>query len=158
MDYYLNIGANLGDRNASIEHAIATLRKLGTVRAVSLAMESEPWGFASPHRFLNVAVWLQSQLTPQAMLQAIKAIERSMGSTQHRTAQGGYADRTIDIDIVAAGELTISTPTLQIPHPRLPEREFYLRPMAQIAPLWHHPITGKTCLQMLAELQANSKA
>ena len=155
MKYYLNIGSNLGDRQAVIKQAIGRLAALGSVEAVSSSIETPAWGFVSQHEFLNVGLVLESHSEPLALLHAIHSIERGLGSSSHRTPEGGYAARLVDIDVVAIDGLTLSTSELTVPHPHLPEREFYLAPMAQIAPHWQHPTLHLTAAQMLSALRRN---
>lgn len=155
MKYYLNIGSNLGDRQAVIKQAIGRLAALGSVETVSSSIETPAWGFVSQHEFLNVGLVLESHSEPLALLHAIHSIERGLGSSSHRTPEGGYADRLVDIDVVAIDGLTLSTSELTVPHPHLPEREFYLAPMAQIAPHWQHPTLHLTAAQMLSALRRN---
>ena len=155
MKYYLNIGSNLGDRQAVIKQAIGRLAALGSVEAVSSSIETPAWGFVSQHEFLNVGLVLESHSEPLALLHAIHSIERGLGSSSHRTPEGGYADRLVDIDVVAIDGLTLSTSELTVPHPQLPEREVYLAPMAQIAPHWQHPTLHLTAAQMLSALRRN---
>lgn len=155
MKYYLNIGSNLGDRQAVIKQAIGRLAALGSVEAVSSSIETPAWGFVSQHEFLNVGLVLESHSEPLALLHTIHSIERGLGSSSHRTPEGGYADRLVDIDVVAIDGLTLSTSELTVPHPHLPEREFYLAPMAQIAPHWQHPTLHLTAAQMLSALRRN---
>ena len=88
------------------------------------------------------------------MLDRIHDIERRLGSASHRDAQGGYIDRLVDIDIVAIDDLVIDTPVLQVPHPHLPERDFFLRPMMQLAPDWRHPVNGLTAAEMLEKMSS----
>ena len=151
MNYYLNIGSNMGDRRDNLYRAVGFLAA-DTGCAVSSIVESEPWGFESDNRFMNVGVWLCSDLEPQEMLERIHDIEHRLGSSSHRDEHGGYIDRLVDIDIVAIDDLVIDTPTLQVPHPHLPDRDFFLKPMIQLAPDWHHPLTGLTAAQMLEAL------
>ena len=153
MIYYLNIGTNLGDRHANIAAAVAALeqRTRASVR-ISDAVETPAWGFSSPNDFLNVGVSLKSHIRPLDMLTLLKDIERTMGSSIHRDAAGNYADRIIDIDIVAIDEMVVDEPTLQVPHRHLAQREFFLRPMAQLAPHWMHPLLHKSATQLLADL------
>ena len=155
MIYYLNIGTNLGDRHANIAAAVAALeqRTRGAVH-VSDAVETPAWGFSSPNDFLNVGVSLKSHIRPLDMLTLLKDIERTMGSSIHRDAAGNYADRIIDIDIVAIDEMVVDEPTLQVPHRHLAQREFFLRPMAQLAPHWMHPLLHKSATQLLTDLTA----
>lgn len=152
MEYYLNIGSNIGDRRDNLYRAVAFLVAGNNSAAVSSIVQSEPWGFESENSFLNLGMKLSSDIAPMEMLDRIHDIERRMGSASHRDAQGGYIDRLVDIDIVAIDDLVIDTPVLQVPHPHLPERDFFLLPMMQLAPEWQHPVTGLTAAQMLEEL------
>lgn len=133
MRYYLNIGTNLGDRNENLRRAIEALTGDTTDWVVSPVVESEPWGFESENRFLNIGLALDSDLEPLAMLDHIHDIEHQLGSAAHRDAQGGYVDRLVDIDIMAIDDaqgcsVTIDLPTLQVPHPHLHDRDFFLKP------------------------------
>ena len=152
MIYYLNIGSNMGDRRDNLYRAVVALAAQTLECAVSSIVESEPWGFESENRFMNLGVSFNSDIEPQEMLDRIHDIERSLGSASHRDADGGYIDRLVDIDIVAIDDLVIDTPTLQVPHPHLPERDFFLIPMQQLAPDWRHPVTGLTATEMLENL------
>ena len=152
MIYYLNIGSNIGDRRDNLYRAVVALAAQTQECAVSSIVESEPWGFESENRFMNLGVSFNSDIEPQEMLDRIHDIERSLGSASHRDADGGYIDRLVDIDIVAIDDLVIDTPTLQVPHPHLPERDFFLIPMQQLAPDWRHPVTGLTATEMLENL------
>ena len=139
MRYYLNIGTNLGDRSENLRRAIEALTGDTTGRVVSPVVESEPWGFESENRFLNIGLALDSDMEPLAMLDRIHDIERQLGSAAHRNAQGGYVDRLVDIDIMAIDDahgrpLTIDLPTLQVPHPHLRDREFFWQPYLFLRP------------------------
>ena len=152
MDYYLNIGSNMGDRRDNLYRAVVALAAGRKYYAVSSIVESEPWGFESENGFLNVGVKLSSRMEPHKMLVRIHRIEWRLGSASHRDSQGHYIDRLVDIDIMAIGDMVINTPSLQVPHPHLPEREFFLQPMAELAPGWRHPVTGLTASEMLDAL------
>ena len=152
MIYYLNIGSNMGDRRDNLYRAVVAIAAITGECAVSSIVESEPWGFESDNRFMNLGVSFDSDIEPQEMLDRIHDIERSLGSASHRDDDGGYIDRLVDIDIVAIDDLVIDTPTLQVPHPHLPDRDFFLLPMTQLAPDWRHPITHLTPAQMLENL------
>ncbi|MBR6283053.1 MAG: 2-amino-4-hydroxy-6-hydroxymethyldihydropteridine diphosphokinase [Muribaculaceae bacterium] len=137
MRYYLNIGTNLGDRRANLWRAVAALCEGAGGGRVSQVMESEPWGFDSANAFLNVGVAIDSTLEPHAMLNWLHRLERELGSTSHRKADGTYADRVIDIDIMAIDDdhgqpVTIHTHTLTVPHPHLHDRDFFLIPYHQL--------------------------
>ena len=155
MVYYLNIGSNMGDRRDNLYRAVVALSAGTSGSVTSHIIESEPWGFDSDNHFMNIGLWLNCDLEPREMLEHIHEIERRLGSASHRDVEGHYIDRLVDIDIVAIGDMVIDTPTLQVPHPHLPEREFFLRPMMELAPNWRHPITGLTASQMLDALIAH---
>ena len=152
MKYYLNIGTNMGELRDNLYRAVVALAASTGSCAVSSVVESEPWGFESEHRFLNIGVSLDSPMPPMQMLERIHEIERHLGSAAHRDSEGRYIDRLVDIDIVAIDDLVIDTPTLQVPHPHLAERDFFLKPMVELAPAWRHPVTGLTASQMLEML------
>ncbi len=153
MIYYLNIGSNIGDRRDNLYRAVVAIEAGATTCAMSSIVESEPWGYKSENRFLNIGVSIESTMTPHGMLRHLQAIERRLGSASHRDEHGNYADRLVDIDIVAIEDKVINTPTLQVPHPHLAERDFFLRPMAELAPHWQHPVTGLTAAQMMEQIK-----
>lgn len=151
MEYHLNAGSNIGDRRANLARAVELLCGICGARevAVSEVVESEPWGYDSVNTFANVGINLTTALTPRELLDACQAVERQMGSLCHRDAHGNYADRVIDIDIIAAGDWILNTPRLAIPHPRMHLRRFVLEPMAQLMPSWRHPVSALTPQMML---------
>ena len=129
---YLSLGSNLGDRHATMRRAIDMLNAgAGTVDRQSSPIETEPWGFESPNRFLNMCVRLTTTLTPEQLLLATQAIERQLGRTM-KSDSGQYHDRPIDIDILTYDDLHIATPTLTIPHPLMHERDFVMIPLREI--------------------------
>ncbi len=135
---YLGIGTNLGDKATHIRRAVELIgQRVGTVLAVSSFYQSEPWGFVSDNRFLNVAVQVATSLSPMELLRETQSIEKLMGRTEKTTST--YADRIIDIDILFYGQMVLDTETLKIPHPLLPERDFVVIPLAEIAPQLIHP-------------------
>lgn len=149
---YLSLGSNLGDRLRLIQEAVAALTvEAGSVTALSSLYETEPWGFSSPHRFLNVALALETTLSPETLLAVTQHIERDLGRT-HKSVDGRYADRTIDIDLLFVGDAVLDTPALTLPHPRLHLRRFVLEPLCEIAPDLCHPLLRKSVSQLLAEL------
>lgn len=129
---YLALGANIGDRRATTLRAIARINELiGTVERQSALYETEPWGFASPHRFLNACVRVSTTLTPRQLLTATQQIERALGRTA-KSAGGVYHDRVIDIDILLYDDLRVDEPDLKIPHPLMTERDFVMIPLREI--------------------------
>lgn len=147
---YLNIGSNIGDREAHLERAVAAVEKLlGSKCRRSRVVESEAWGYHSENKFLNVGVAVATELSPEEVMKALQMAERDCGATAHRDENGGYVDRNVDIDFIALDDLVWESPALILPHPRMHLRAFVLEPLAELAPEWRHPLTGLTALQML---------
>ncbi len=139
QDVYFSLGSNLGDRQARIEEALRRLDKaLGRpYEALSSIIETPAWGFDGPP-FLNCVVRYRSARRPETLLHICKRIERAMGrrGAPEYDAEGRriYRDRPIDIDILLYGDLTVDTPELKIPHPLMRQRDFIMRPLAEIFP------------------------
>ncbi len=153
----INIGSNLGNRRLNLAKAVgAVINRFGNYVA-SHIVESEPWGYDSPHPFLNMCVMFLTDLEPEALLDELQTMERTISSASHRNADGSYADRLIDIDLIDYDRQKISTPRLTLPHPRLAERRFFLEPLAEIAPGYTHPESGLTAQEMLAILAEKEK-
>lgn len=152
MYVFINIGSNKGDRRLNLSRAMRGVGHEFGLFEMSHAIESEPWGFESNARFLNVGIMFQTDLQPLEVLDILQGIEKSISPDSHRDSKGKYIDRVIDIDIVAIDEQVIDDERLKVPHPCLAERRFFLEPMNEIAPDWRHPVTGKNAAEMLAEL------
>lgn len=155
MYVFVNIGSNVGDRRMNLSRALRAIVAEYGMFEVSHSIESEPWGFASKRKFLNMGLMFQTDENPQDVLTKLQSIEKSICDKSHRDDEGNYIDRIIDIDIVAIDNLVIDTPELKVPHPHLPNRKFFLHPMNEIAPDWKHPINGKTAAEMLIELSVD---
>ena len=150
---YLGLGTNLGDRQENLTRAIEALSlALGTCKAQSSFMETEPWGFESDNGFLNCVVAFDTELTPTELLDTTERIERELGHTVKSTG-GNYHDRLIDIDILLYGNTVIESERLTIPHPLMHLRDFVLAPLAEIAPDTVHPTLGKNIAELLAEIR-----
>lgn len=129
---YLSLGSNLGDRHATMQSAILLLGKqAGTVDRMSSAIETEPWGFESANKFLNMCVRITTPLSPEQLLVITKDIEQQLGRTT-KSVNGQYHDRPIDIDILTYDDLHINTPSLTLPHPHMHERDFVMIPLREI--------------------------
>lgn len=152
MHYFLNIGSNLGNVRLNISRALRALEEKYGYFETSRIVESRPWGFISPNTFANIAVMVVTDRSCAEVLSDIKEIEGRLSPMPHRDDRGGYVDRVIDIDIMAADDTVIDTEELTVPHPHLAERHFFLEPFDELAPLWRHPVTGLTCAEMLAQL------
>lgn len=147
---YIALGANLGERERALRSAIAALRQLGTVEAVSSLYETAPVGPVAQPDFLNAVVALKTALPPQELMAALLRIEQQHG--RDRSASVPKGPRTLDLDLLSHGDVAMETSALTLPHPAMTERRFVLAPLAEIAPAWRHPVSSKTSAQLLAEL------
>ena len=129
---YLSLGSNLGDRKQLLHTAINEIaERVGRVEAISSCIETEPVGFDSVHLFLNMAVRVTTELNPYELLKVLKQLERDLGRTR-KSHDGVHYDRTIDIDILLYDNLEVNSEELQIPHPRMWERDFVIRSLKEI--------------------------
>jgi len=142
----IGLGSNLGDRLCNLRQAVERLRKHGTVLATSFVYETQPFGVTDQPRFLNAALILEYEGSPQFLLSTLKTIEKGMG----RKERDKWGPREIDLDILMIPDLVYEDEGLKIPHPGLPERAFVLVPLAEIAPDWIHPVL-KVEVRILAE-------
>lgn len=129
---YLSLGSNLGDRRQLLHTAINEIaERVGRVEAISSCIETEPVGFDSVHLFLNMAVRVRTELNPYELLKVLKQLECDLGRTR-KSHDGVHYDRTIDIDILLYDNWEVNSEELQIPHPRMWERDFVMRPLKEI--------------------------
>lgn len=145
---YVGLGSNLGDREKLIRDAA----ELIGARRLSSLIETEPWGYENQPPFLNAAAELDTALTPRQLLDHLLDVERRLGRERigHR-----WGPRTIDLDLLLYGDEVVDEPGLVVPHPRLLEREFALRPLAELVPARIIPGSG-TVQDALAGLQSES--
>jgi len=132
MKAYIGLGSNLGDREQNLHKAIALMgESAGAVLAVSSFYYSEPHGFISDNYFVNAAFLLETQLSPIHLLHALQDIEKQMGRTT-KSIGGNYTDRIIDLDILTYENEILDMPELTLPHPRIMERDFVLKPLREL--------------------------
>ncbi|MGL5317891.1 MAG: 2-amino-4-hydroxy-6-hydroxymethyldihydropteridine diphosphokinase [Bacteroidales bacterium] len=138
---FLGLGTNLGNLEQNLNKAIEEIEKrVGKVISQSAFYRTEPWGFDSPHTFLNAVLCIETLLQPKDLLHETQHIEKHLGRT--KKSNGSYSDRIIDIDILLYDDLILESETLTIPHPLLHHRDFVLIPLCEIAPNLHHPKTN----------------
>jgi len=128
---YLGIGSNLGDRQNNIRSAIKKIRALKKTEIIKISslMESVPI-CGTPHqgKFLNAALKIRTNFTPVILLKKLKTIEKELG----RQGALRYGPRTMDLDILFYGDKVINRKELKVPHPKLFEREFVIKPLLEI--------------------------
>jgi 2-amino-4-hydroxy-6-hydroxymethyldihydropteridine diphosphokinase len=147
MKVYFSIGSNLGDRENNIEQAIERIgEKIGKVTRVSSLYETEPWGFDPEEKFLNIAAEVDTELSPEEVLEATMVIESRLGRIRDNAE---YSSRIIDIDIVLFGGSIINEPDFKVPHRLMHERKFVLVPLNEIASNVIHPVLRKTISELL---------
>jgi 2-amino-4-hydroxy-6-hydroxymethyldihydropteridine diphosphokinase len=157
---FIGMGGNLASWAGSPEETLAAaalrLESLGRVTRRSSLYSTAPVGFAEQPRFVNAVVELETELEPRALLERLLAIEQEFG--RDRAAGFVNGPRSLDLDLLLFGELVLSEPGLEIPHPRLEERAFVLIPLNEIAPQAVVPGVAKTVGQLLTRLIEAAKA
>jgi 2-amino-4-hydroxy-6-hydroxymethyldihydropteridine diphosphokinase len=145
------LGSNVGDRRAHLDYAVSALREFLANPIVSRYYDTVPVGGAGPQAiYLNAVVVGDTALTARALLDALLAIERERG----RERPYANAPRTLDLDLILAGDVVVEEPGLTVPHPRFRERRFVLEPLAAVAPQLRDPVSGKTAAELLAAAAA----
>ena len=147
-EVYLGLGSNLGDKRRNIERAVERLSELSTCLTVSSLYETAPVGVILQPSFVNAVCGIWTGLSVFDLLREIRDIQRETG------LRGPVLNgpRMLDIDILLYGSLLVDLPHLTLPHPRMTEREFVLRPLVEIAPGVMYPVAKKTASEMLADL------
>ncbi|MCG3172012.1 MAG: Bifunctional folate synthesis protein [Myxococcota bacterium] len=150
--YHAALGSNTGDRKANLERALELLRQEPglVITRLSSMIVTPPWGKTDQPDFLNMAIEVESGMTPRELLDLFLRTERAMG----RERLERWGPRVIDIDLLLAGGLILDEPGLKIPHPLMHEREFVLEPLTEIAPGAIHPVFGDSIQSLLQKLRA----
>lgn len=140
------LGSNLGDSYTNLENALKILAQTPgmILQAVSSWYLTKAVGPPQPD-YLNGCALLSVQMSPEALLETLLAIEAQFG----RVRRDRWGPRTLDLDLLLFDDLILETPSLQIPHPRMRERAFVLVPLAEIAPEWVEPVSGHAIAQLV---------
>ena len=138
---FVGLGANLGPREVTLQRAVELLADADGVDVVAQSQlrETEPVGVVDQPRFLNGAVQVETTLTPRALLDTLLEVERALG----RLREERWGPRTVDLDLLVYGGVTVDEPGLRVPHQRLHERRFALEPLAELDPALDIPGVGK---------------
>lgn len=129
---YLSLGSNIGDRQLNLNKAVEILGQSSGVDVVSVSSfyETDPWGYEDQDAFLNIAVGIETSLSPEELLKCCQFVESEL----KRVRLIHWGPRTIDVDILTYGDYTSQSAELTVPHPRMTERGFVLVPLAELAP------------------------
>ena len=152
---FICLGSNLGDRAGNLLLAVRSLIEASfIVHRLSGIYETEPVGVESHDKYLNMIAEVRTtNISPTQMMARLLRIEYLLG----RTGKNQKLPRTVDLDILFFGDVQMDTEFLTLPHPRLHERRFVLKPLAKIAPNFVHPALKKEIVDLLADLEDTSE-
>ncbi|GEM49205.1 2-amino-4-hydroxy-6-hydroxymethyldihydropteridine diphosphokinase [Deinococcus cellulosilyticus] len=143
------LGGNLGDVVSSFQFALDWLDELGTIQGKSSLYRTIPVGVVDAQEdYLNAVVSLETTLVPEELLEELLNIEHARG--RERFIKNGA--RTLDLDLLAYDDLVLNTERLTLPHPRMWERAFVLKPLGDILPDWVHPLKGQKVWEAVSGL------
>ncbi len=145
----------MGDRRGTLESALADLHHHPAIEiaAVSRAWETSPVGPVAQADYLNAAAELRTTLEPRRLLEVLQSTEVSHG----RRRRQRWGPRSLDLDLLLAGDRRLQEPGLTVPHPRLRQRRFVLEPLLEIAPDLVHPVSGERLAAVLADLATGER-
>ena len=152
---YIGIGSNVGDRVENLRQALEYLDGVMSLERLSATYETAPKYVLDQPPFLNMAVGGDTPLEPLHLLGQLKKFEIDIGRVPNEER---YGPRAIDLDILFYGSDVVNESGLSIPHPLMAEREFVLRPLADIAPNFQHPVLGCSVAKMLSLLEGEPEA
>lgn len=149
---YISAGSNMGDKLDNCRSGLAALGQTGGIHieSVSAFYLTEPMEYSDQPWFVNVAVRIRTLLEPLDLLAALKSLEQRAGRVDSGIR---FGPRTLDFDIIFYNDTVLDTSMLVVPHPRMHEREFVLRPICDLSPDLKHPVLKKTAGQLLAALK-----
>lgn len=148
---YVALGTNLGSLKDNLDEALKRIAAKGLeIVKVSSYIDTDPYGVTDQPRFLNAVCEVRTELGAQELLKMLLATELEMGRVRLRH----WGERIIDLDLIFYGNEVINEPNLIVPHPDMQNRDFVLRPLAEIAPHKLHPVLQKTISQLWQEYSA----
>ncbi|GAA4844260.1 2-amino-4-hydroxy-6-hydroxymethyldihydropteridine diphosphokinase [Algivirga pacifica] len=147
---FLLLGGNMGDRLQMLQRAKETLEKeVGSLLKASSVYETAAWGKTDQPSFYNQVLFMETALSPQALLETVLGVEQALG----RERLEKWGARLIDIDILFYDNQQVDQEHLKIPHPFIQERRFTLEPLCELDKDWVHPVFDKTLKTLLEECQ-----
>jgi 2-amino-4-hydroxy-6-hydroxymethyldihydropteridine diphosphokinase len=146
---YIGLGSNLGDRVGNLREAGQRLGAVVKIEKASQLYVAAPMGYVRDDAFVNAVIRGTTTLKPMELLEMMQAIEAAMG----RRPGVQYGPRPIDLDLLFYDVVQMETRKLTIPHPRIPQRAFVLKPLAEIAPEFMHPVLYYTISQLLQDAE-----
>lgn len=152
---FISVGSNIGDRKANCHRGIEAVTASGSLVLTgrSRFYETEPVDYVDQNWFVNAAIRIETTLTPIELLERLKDIEKSAGRTESGLR---FGPRVLDLDILLFGDRVMDTDRLVIPHPRMHERRFVLKPVCDIDPLVVHPVLKRSVRAILNGLAGQS--
>ncbi|WP_297520525.1 2-amino-4-hydroxy-6-hydroxymethyldihydropteridine diphosphokinase [uncultured Clostridium sp.] len=153
-DVYLSFGSNMGDKGENIDKGLDIIRnsKYTKILKVSDIIVTKPWGYEDQDDFLNGACRIRTLLSPKALMKFLLEVEKDLN--RERIIKWG--PRTLDLDIIFYNDLVTEDEEVVLPHPRMHQREFVLKPLAQIAPYKIHSLYKKRVFELLELLEKNN--
>lgn len=154
-DVFIGIGSNIGDKSGNIKRSIEIINssKYCRVIKVSDTYETKPVGYAEQDNFLNCAAKIKTMLSPLELVKFLMKIEKDL----KRERKVKWGPRTIDLDVLLYDDIISSDESIIIPHPRMHERLFVLKPLCDIAPYVVHPILKKRIFEIEKEVSKTQK-
>jgi 2-amino-4-hydroxy-6-hydroxymethyldihydropteridine diphosphokinase len=152
---FVSVGSNIGDRKANCQRGIKTVLASGSVVLTGSSgfYETEPVDFADQEWFVNAAIRIETPLGPIELLDMLKNIEKTAGRIESALR---FGPRVLDLDIIFFDDRVMNTDRLVIPHPRMHERRFVLKPVCDIDPLVVHPVLKRSVLSILSDLSGDA--
>ena len=150
-EVYLSIGSNIGNKEENLNRAIELINSYKEIEVtkVSSFLVTEPWGYLDQEEFVNAALKLKTILSPQELMKILLDIEQEM--KRERIIKWG--PRIIDLDIIFYDDLVLEDELVTVPHPRMEEREFVLKPLSEICGNKVHPLLKKRVFRLLEDIE-----
>lgn len=152
---YIACGSNIGDRKGHLDAAVAALREDRQCRVLRVSdwMETTPYGGVVQADYLNGAIAMETLYPPEVLLSRLQEIERA----EARERKERWGPRTLDLDILLYEDVVMEGEKLTIPHRDMINRDFVLKPLAQIAPYEKHPVLGRSVLELLEQVEKSGE-